>query len=108
MSYPDLNLSYAKPLAVGNLGTRLADCKRKSVFLSFFFFQIISFTAIGQCPGRGGNSSRANRIAGVKILRESRYTGSRVEQRFISELLGSSKFQDVSSFFKITKWPYLY
>ena len=31
----------SKPLAVGNLGTRLADCKRKSVLLSFFFFSDI-------------------------------------------------------------------
>ena len=39
ISFPDLNLSYAEPLAVGNLGTRLADCKRKSVLLSSFFFR---------------------------------------------------------------------
>ena len=74
--------------------------QKKERFIVFLFFQIISFTAIGQCPGRGGNSSRANRIAGVKILRESRYTGSWVEQRFIPEFLSSSKFQDFSSFLR--------
>ena len=35
---------------------------------------------------------------GVQILRESRHTGSRVEQRFIPELLSCSKFQDFLRF----------
>ena len=46
-------------------------------------------------------------IVGVQILRKSRYTASWVEQRFIPELLGSSKFQDFSSEVKLTKWLYL-
>ena len=35
--------SYAEPLTVRDLGTRLADCKRKSVLLSFFFFFFRSY-----------------------------------------------------------------
>ena len=46
-------------------------------------------------------------IARVQVLRESRDAGSWVEQRFIPELLSSSKFQDFSRCFKTTKWSYL-
>ena len=37
----------------------------------------------------------------VQILRESRYTGSLVEQRFIPKFLSSSKFHDFLRFTKI-------
>ena len=54
ISYPDVNLSYAEPLAVGNLGTRLSDCKRKSVLLSSFFFSDHIFHSDRSIPWTGG------------------------------------------------------